>query len=483
MEPSHFFGRDQELQVIHREFDRRRPSVMIVRGRRRVGKSRLLVEATRSRTTVFYQATKIAGSMSLALFKAEISRVLGADPVLEGLGDWLGVLTYLERTAAQRVPGLIVVLDEFPYLCETDPALPSVLQKFCDGVRERGTPINLVLCGSKISFMEELLGEKNPLHGRQTLELDLGPLSFRDAARFFPTWSMDEQLRAYGILGGIPYYLKLCEPEFNLRENVLDLVLTMGAPLSDEPSNLLQAELRDVARYATILRSIAEGCTDSGAIIGRVRELKDSSALAPYIQKLSELRLIRIVRSLDASERERDRRYYLDDPFLAFWYRFYLPNLSPLASGHVEDVWRHSIEPRLDDYMGGMFEWICRDYARRYLSETLPTAAQEVGQIWAGDFDIDVAGRLLNGEAFAGECKWWNAPVGLNVLQRLRETSARPAYERDAPRRYLLMFSRSGFTPELQREAKRDPDLRLIGPDELLGPAAAKPRQRGRRAK
>lgn len=470
MSDRQFFGREQELGVIRRELDRARPSVVIVRGRRRVGKSRLLLEATRGRPAIYYQATKIAGSMSLHLFKAEVSRVLGTDPVLESLGDWLGVLAFLEQVAAQTMPGLTVVLDEFPYLCDTDPALPSVLQKFCDGVRERGTRLNLVLCGSKISFMEELLGEKNPLHGRQTMDLDLGPLSYRDAAKFFPEWSADEQLRAYGILGGIPYYLKLCEPEFTLSENVLDLVLSMAAPLSDEPNNLLQAELRDVTRYATILRAVAEGCTDSGSIIGRVRELKDSSALAPYVQKLAELRLIRIVRSLDATERERDRRYYLDDPYLAFWYRFYLPNLSPLAAGHVEEVWRHTIQPRLDDHMGGMFEWICRDYARRYLTEVLPTAAQEVGQIWAADYDIDVAGRLLNGAAFAGECKWWGGPMGMNVLQRLRDTATRSSYERQAQERYLLLFSRSGFTSDLNREQKRDPYLRLIGPGELLGP-------------
>lgn len=468
MSDREFLGRNRELNAINRELDRRRPSVVIVRGRRRVGKSRLLVEATRARPTIFYQATRIAGSMSLALFKDQALRVLGPDPLLEALGDWLGVLAYVEQVAADRLPGLTIVLDEFPYLCDVDPALPSVLQKFCDGVRERGTALNLVLCGSKISFMEELLGEKNPLHGRHTMDLDLPPLDFRATARFFPEWSLDEQLQAYGLLGGIPYYLNLCSPEFNLRENLLDLVLTTGAPLGDEPNNLLQAELRDVSRYASILRAIAEGCTDSGAIIGRVRELKDASTLAPYIQKLAELRLIRIVRSLDASERERDRRYYIDDPFLAFWYRFYLPNLSPLVSGHAEDVWRHVIEPRLDDHLGGIFEWICRDYARRYLNEALPVPAQEVGQIWAADYDIDVAGRLLDGSAFAGECKWWSAKVGVNVLERLRETSGRSSYEQNAGQRYHLLFSRSGFTPELKRRLRKEKDLRLIGPAELL---------------
>jgi AAA+ ATPase superfamily predicted ATPase len=470
MSDNEFFGREQELRALNRELDRPRPSVIILLGRRRVGKSRLLVEATRTRSTIYYQATRIAGSMSLQLFKVEVSRVVGTDPLFDSLGDWLGVLAHLEQIAASRMPGLTVVLDEFPYLCDADPSLPSVLQKFCDGVRERGTAINVVMCGSKISFMEELLGEKNPLHGRQTLTLDLSPLSYRDAARFFPEWSADEQLRAYGILGGIPYYLKLCEPEFTLSENIRELVLSAAAPLSDEPNHLLQAELRDVTRYATILRSIADGCTDSGAIIGRVRELKDSSALAPYVQKLSELRLIRIVRSLDAAERERDRRYFLDDPFLAFWYRFYLPNLSPLAAGHSEEVWRHTIEPRLDDYMGGLFEWICRDYARRYINEVLPTAAQEVGQIWAADFDIDVAGRLLNGAAFAGECKWWKGPVGVNVLEHLQQTAVRTSYERTADERFHLLFSRSGFTPELKRKRKRDKTIRLIGPTELLNP-------------
>lgn len=464
-----FIGREREIAAITRELDRRRPSVLVLRGRRRVGKSRLLIEATRDRPTIYYQATRIAESMSLSLFKAEAARVIGSDPLLDSLSDWLGVLTFVENAAAERIPGLTVVLDEFPYLCETDPSLPSVLQKFCDGVRERGVYMNVVLCGSKISFMEELLGEKNPLHGRQTLELDLGPLTYREAAAFFPEWSQEERLRAYGILGGIPYYLNLCDPVFTLQENILDLVLTMGAPLGDEPNNLLQAELRDVTRYATILRSIADGCTNSGEIIGRVRELKDASALAPYLQKLAELRLIRIVRSLDAAERERDRRYYLDDPFLAFWYRFFLPNLSPLAAGHPHEVWRHAIEPRLNDYMGGLFEWICRDYARLYLGEVLPAPAREVGQIWAGDFDIDVAGRLLTGQMFAGECKWWGNPVGASVLDHLRETATRTPYERNAGERFYLLFSRSGFTPDLKRQAKKDPSVRLIGPAELLG--------------
>lgn len=465
-----FIGRQAEILALRKEFERKRPSVAIVLGRRRVGKSRLLVEATKDLPTIYYQATRLAGSASLDLFRAEVERTVGADPLLDSMGDWVGMFTYLERTAVSGTPGLTVVLDEFPYLCETDPSLPSVVQRAIDGFQERGSPLNLVLCGSKISFMEGLLGEKNPLHGRQTLRLDVGPLTFRDAADFFPNWSLEDRLRAYGIFGGIPYYLNLCNPESTLDANVLELVLSTGAPLGDEPNHLLQAELREVTRYATLLRSIAEGCTTSGEIIGRVKELRDAAALSPYLRKLEELRLIRIVRSLDATERERDRRYYLDDPFLAFWYRFRLPNASPLGAGHAEEVWRESIRPKLDDYMGGLFEWICRDYTRLFGPELLPKPAREVGQIWDGDFDIDVAGRLLDGTTFSGECKWWNAPVGEGVLDGLRRLTAASPYYAGSDRHFDLLFSRSGFTGELKRRALEDPWIRLVGLRELLEP-------------
>ncbi|CAN5622283.1 ATP-binding protein [soil metagenome] len=474
MENREFIGREKEIQALRRELDRGRPSVVVVLGRRRAGKSRLLVEVTRGRPTIYYQATRIAESMSLDLFKKEVERTVGSDALLASLGDWLGVLAYLEQVATTRIAGLTVVLDEFPYLCEAAPALLSIFQKSCDGLRDRGSPLNLILCGSKIAFMEELLGEKNPMHGRQTLELDVAPLSFRDAARFFPNWSPEDRLKAYGIFGGIPYYLNLCDPQATLRDNVFDLVLSTGAPLNDEPNNLLQAELRDVTRYATILRAVADGCTTSGDIIGRIREIRDASALAPYVRKLEELRLIRIVRSLDATERERNRRYYLDDPFLAFWYRFSLPNASPLAAGHAEEVWSHAIEPYLDDYMGGLFEWICRDYTRLYSPEILPRAAQEVGQLWAADYDIDVAGRMLDNTFFSGECKWWNTAIGQNVLEHLQEVTRGNSYyaERKGEPHYLL-FSRSGFSDEVRGLGAEDRRILLIGPRELLGIADA----------
>lgn len=463
-----FVGRKQELEALDKEFARGRPSLVVVLGRRRVGKSTMLLEAIEERKAIYYQATKATMSVNLAFAKDAMAEALGADPLLSALTDWEGVLAYLERVARTE-PGLVMVLDEFPYLCDVEPALPSIVQAFWDRVRITRTNVKLVLCGSKISFMEGILAEKNPLHGRQTLRLDIAPLSYRDAAYFFPGWSDEDCLRAYGVFGGMPYYLSLCDPSLSLAENVHDLVLAKGAPLAEEPDNLLQSELRDVARYASLLRAVADGCTDTSKITGRVKEFANASELAAYVSKLSELRLLRIVRSLDATEKDRDRRYYLDDPFLAFWYRFVLPNRSALAAGHGAEVWSRRIAPWLDDHMGDLFEWICRDHARLYAQELFPSPAQVVGQVWAADYDIDVAGRFLDGDALFGECKWWKDPVGENVLDHLVDCSSRTSYGKDAPGRSYVLYSRSGFTDVVLRRMGEDKKVRLLGPTELLG--------------
>ena len=463
-----FIGRKQELDALSAEFDRARASLVVVLGRRRVGKSTMLLQAIKGRRAAYYQATKATMSVNLGFAKDAIAEALGADPLLSALAGWEGVLAYLEQTARTK-PGFILVLDEFPYLCEVEPALPSIVQAFWDRTRASGTNLKLVLCGSKISFMEGVLAERNPLHGRQTLRLDVAPLPYRDTALFFPSWTAEDCLRAFGTFGGVPYYLSLCDPSVPLADNVYDLVLATGAPLAEEPDTLLQAELRDVARYASLLRAVADGCTDTGKIIGRVREFANASEIAPYVSKLSELRLLRVVRSLDATEKERDRRYYLDDPFLAFWYRFVLPNRSALAAGHGRPVWEHRIAPWLDEHMGGLFEWICRDHARLYAQEAFPSPAQVIGQIWAAEYDIDVAGSLLDGTALFGECKWWKEPVGEAVLDHLVECAAQTSYGRDTPGRSHVVYSRSGFTAGLRDRAGRDRAVKLVGPRKLLG--------------
>ena len=158
------------------ELDRDRPSLIVVYGRKRVGKSTLLAHVCASRRAVYYQATEVVGSINLSMSKDEIANSEGAhSPILEGLESWDSVLAYVEQLAdkhaANHDENLLVVFDEFPYLCEAVQGFPSIIQKVVDRVNRNDTPLDIVLCGSQISFMTEMLGEKSPLRGRQTLEL------------------------------------------------------------------------------------------------------------------------------------------------------------------------------------------------------------------------------------------------------------------------------------------------------------------------
>lgn len=473
-----FIGRTHELELLNREYTRPHPSLIVLYGRRRVGKSTLILESLRGTRFVYHQASRLTDTDNLALFKRSLETTLGTSPILAGLNDWSGVLAYLETVAQDQArftkskpaqPTLSVVIDEFPYLCEAQPGLPSLVQAAWDRIRANNTPLNLILCGSSIAFMEELLSERNPLRGRHNLTLDLEPMPYRDVAKWVPKWKPDEQLRLYGLFGGMPYYLAMIDPSKNLETNLLEIVLERGAPLFDEPTQLLQSELSAPQRYASVLRAISEGCHEWGEIIGRVKDFKDGAQLAPYIKKLEGLRLIAVTRSMDANDKDRNRRYTLQDPFLEFWFRFVLPNQSALEAGHAREVLQTLIAPLLDDHMGSIFEGICRDYMRLHGQEILGQPARTVGRVWAADHDLDVAAELLDGSSVYGECKWWKDPVGENVLERLLETSGQAKYgTRNAHTQYVL-FSRSGFTPALKTCARKDPQLHLVGPERLLG--------------
>lgn len=461
-----FFGRDTELQQLHQEFEANRASLMVIYGRRRVGKSELIRKATQDIPHVAYQGTRVTSALNLAAFKDEIARSLGEDGVLDSLGDWFGVLTYLARKA-EATPGLVIVLDEFPYLVEGNPALPSIIQKFWDSGGPRTGRLKLILCGSMIAHMEDLLAERNPLYGRKTLSLDLGPLPLRDAVRFFPDYSADDRFMAYGIFGGIPHYLRLCDPQVSLEDNVVRLLLNSAGSLVDEPTVLLQSELRDIHRYASVLAAIADGCTKYGEIIGRIGDT-DSKKISPYIERLERMRLIRAARSMDATPNARDRRYFVADPLVAFWHRFVRPNLSSVIQGFGADVWRHQIAPRLQEFMGLAFEEMCREHARRHIQERLGVPAQEIGQIWASDYDIDVVGRLLDGSMLYGECKWAQAEIGEGVLDTLLERAKKATYGRGESRRYFALYARSGFKAGVRERAAEDGSILLYSPASML---------------
>ncbi|MDT3687910.1 MAG: ATP-binding protein [Pseudorhodoplanes sp.] len=462
-----FIGRSQDLAVLRGEFDTPRASLVVLYGRRRVGKSTLIQEASTGRPAIYFQATLVEDSLNLAAFKAEVSRVLGGDPVLDGISDWLGVLHYLAKQAEEK-RGLIVTFDEFPYLVDGNQALPSIMQKFWDSKSAEKGALKIVLCGSLISQMEELLAERNPLYGRKTLSREILPMLLREAAEFVPTWEPSDQIIVYSILGGIPYYLSLCAPTQSLAENIERLFLAPSAPLQEEPEFLLRSELNEPRRYSSVIAAIADGATKQAEIVTRVPGLRDATQVSPYLARLLQMRIIERSRSIDTDERARNFHYSIQDPLFRFWHRFVRPNLSALTRGFGADVWKRNILPRINDYMGASFETIARDHMRNHAQERFSVPAHEIGRIWGRDFEIDIAGRLLDQSAVFGECKWENALIGEATRRHLDEYIALSGYAKDAQVRHLVFFARKGFSEELKQAAEIDRSIQLIELEELV---------------
>jgi uncharacterized protein len=378
-------------------------------------------------------------------------------------------------TIAERMPGLVVTFDEFPFLCEADASLPSAIQKFMDSGAPRRGNLKLVLCGSTIAFMSELLAERNPLYGRQTGVFDIAPLSLRETAEFFPEWPAEDILTAYGILGGIPYYLESFDPDAPLERNIINVLLARHGKLAEEPAYLLASETPGSPRFFSIMRAIADGCTKSSEIKNRIAGGEGDRDVSWYLNRLIALRIVRAEKSMDAPDRERDRRYVLDDPLMAFWFRFVRSSLSAIKLGRGEQAYRDRIAPRLAEYMGDAFEEICRKHVRLWSDELLGSAVagnvgEDVGKIWARDYDIDVAASLLDGTVVYGECKWRNQALSEGVLERLVECANKTRFGADAERRHFLLFSKSGFTPTLEETAASDPLLHLLTPENIVHP-------------
>ena len=183
-----------------------------------------------------------------------------------GHADWEQALK-LVMSQVPRGQRLVLVLDEFQWLCESAPELPSVLQKLWDHQWQHEKGPFVVLCGSYLGFMErEVLGHKSPLFGRRTGQLKLEPFGFSEAAGFHPQWSLEDQARTYFICGGVPTYLKAFLPDRSVEQNIIGAFLEVDAPLMREAEFLLREELRDVASYTTVIEAMAVGHATPTAI-------------------------------------------------------------------------------------------------------------------------------------------------------------------------------------------------------------------------
>lgn len=447
--------RNAEWKEFTRIWRRPSPELVFVLGRRRVGKSFLLTRFARAGGGIYYQATKRTENEQLL----RLSTLVGEhfdDPALRHGGpfpDWEGLFRYVAERAGDEP--FLFVLDEFPYLSAAAPALPSILQSLWDH-EWSDTRMKLVLSGSHITAMKQLEDADQPLYGRRTARIDIEPFDHVHAAEFVPGYPVGDRLRAFGIFGGVPGHLALLDPSEPLGENVARQMLRPTGRLLDEAQHMLDAFLADAQVHYSVIEAIAGGERTWNRITRRVG--RDGGSLSRAVQWLIEMRLIeRVVPITEANPRKSKRALYrITDPYVAFWHRFVSPMISAgmigLAPG--ERLWSEQVQPRLDDYMGGVFESTCRDFARR--GDGLPFQPIRVGEWWdaGSQNEIDVVAIGAKGQLLVGECKWGDVRGPDLTKLRTRANLLLQDLGEGPYQLHLAIFSGGEIAPEIEQEVR-----------------------------
>lgn len=451
-----FVDRDAELDHLTDCYDSDRAEFVVIYGRRRLGKSELVRQSIADRAdAVYYQAVESTASNQLEQF---VDTAVTQFPALQNVRrDWEALFEALGEQDA------IVVIDEFPFLIQDDDALPSRIQRVWDLTLQE-TAMTLVLVGSSISVMEEnVLSGSAPLYGRRTATIDLAPLSVVDARQFFPAYDPETAIAAWSIYGGTPYYLQTIDPDEPLRVNVQASILSERGLLYSEPEFLLRTELRQPNTYFSILRALAHGRHAPNEIAGMAGV--ESGSLSTYLQKLRRLRLVeRHLPVTESSTTSKRGRYRIAAPLFRFWFRFVYGNQDQLRL-LGDDAYDELVAPELADYVSPLFERLCQ----RALPDLVDRQFRDVGQWWFREHELDVLGLTEEG-LVAGECKFTSQPVSEGVLVDLERTAANVRWSAAPPDGDTLyvLFSRSGYTDDLERVAAARDDVALFGLSDLF---------------
>ena len=436
-----FLGRTKELDSLERMYSKENFQMAVLYGRRRIGKTALLNEFSKSKKTLYLSAEEINDSLNLKKFSHTLGELLGINN-FPSIPDWQTFFTIIvEQLGKER---LVLIIDEYPYAASANRSLNSILQHIIDYQFSKSN-IFLILCGSSMSFMENhVLGEKSPLFGRRTGQLKLNPFDYYDAAQFYPNASAECKIKYYAVFGGTPYYLSLIDKNMTFEENVKELYFEMNSYLLNEGVLLMRQEFRESANYNAVLQAIASGANTLSEIVGFTK--LESNFVSRYLLTLQELNFIERIIPFNANSLKGKKSLYcIAENFIAFWYRYVFPVKGEIERGNG-DIYFHLSLRNLSEYIGPIFETITLQYLRREnAAGKLPFTAKSFGKWWGKDkkgnvHEIDIVLESINpNELIIGECKWNNTMKWNKTVDTLIERGT----IFDKYKQYLYLFTKA----------------------------------------
>jgi AAA+ ATPase superfamily predicted ATPase len=444
-----FKGRRHELALLDSLGASTEASFLVLYGRRRVGKTRLLTHWLKQIDLrgLYWVAEPSSTLDQLRSFSQALYNF--ANPTTPAPADftyatWAQVWQQVGNLA--REERLVLIVDEFTYLLDNDPGLAGVMQNAWDQQLENSN-LFLIISGSHLGMMQrQVLSYQAPLYGRATRQSLLQPFTFGATSLFFPDYSADERVTLSTIFGGIPAYWERIDPTVSVFENIRSQLLTADNLMQAEPRLLLQDFVRDPHNYVSIFRAIATGARTQ-------KEISARSGLAQghvskYASVLREAGFVERRIPVTATGHSRSGRYHISDPYLRFYYRFLSARQAQLAL-NIQEPALAEIKRFLPNFIGShTWEELSREWVLRAgATGQLPFLVDQVGSAWTRDAQVDVVGiNRMDKTIVLGECKWQARAPGRAVLQDLIVKTSEVVPKKGQWRVFYLGFSRSGWT-------------------------------------
>ncbi|SLM32039.1 ATPase [Desulfamplus magnetovallimortis] len=458
---NHFVNRISELQYLKDEYDQNRSSLIILYGRRRIGKTTLIKEFIKNKQSLYFLATEESENENKKTFQHQLAEMTGNFLLQKAaILEWHDIFSLFNLHLPNQRK--ILVIDEFQYLGKGNKAFPSIFQKVWDELLINSN-IMVILCGSLINMMvQQTLSYSSPLYGRRTGQIRLKQIPFSYYDQFFESPKKIDLIEYYAVTGGVPKYIELFRPLSDIFEAIKTNILAPQSFLYEEPFFLLEREVGEIGTYFSIIKSIAAGNHKIGKISANLGI--NQSGMTKYLKTLMELDLVERIVPVTEKNPEKSKKglYRIKDNFITFWFKFVYPYRHFLEMDQRDFVVDKLKQNFRDNHVSFVYEEICREKLLDLSSKgEIDFKILKSGTWWNKNEEIDIV-ALSDDEnkIIFGECKYTKQKTDVELFYWLKEKSQKVKWHADA-RKYYILFSKSGFSEALLQLAEQNTSLYL----------------------
>lgn len=419
-----FIGREKEMKKLFDVMESHKMEFGILYGRRRVGKTRILKELCQRYSGIYFVASEVSYEDNMAQLSQVLADYYG-EPIK--FNDIVSAIQYVSKKDIDFKK--LLVIDEFTYFISKRDSVLSEIQNAIDTIKETQSELKLILSGSQIGVMTEMIAYHSPLYARTTFRMKIEAFDYLDSSKFYEKYSFVDKIRTYCVFGGIPYYLERIDDSQSLKENIIRLILDYHSFLKDEVSFFLKQEFRTPSSYFNILNAVSSGATRLNEISTKAH-VDNTGNTTKYLNSFVDLGIITKERCFGEKEDTKKTLYRITDPFFRFYFHYIQPNLSKLTMNQPEDFYDIIIHDTLDEYCSSVYEDVAKQYLiRKNIDDSLQNKIMEMNRYWYNnkqlkqDVEVDIVVRKKSSAILVYECKWTNGMITKSDAQWFAEKS------------------------------------------------------------